>query len=264
MFLMNFLRISNMIKKIHYVWLGGKPLPASVKSCIKSWKKYMPDWEIIQWNESNFDVDRYRWVKEALEMKQYAFAADFIRLCVLEKWGGIYADTDVEVVKPIDAIIDNSFVGAFDNHRHKTGEIQNVSEDGIDKRNGQKISWFCLQSGFFYSEPAHPFVKRMLEKYYDNGKRAFLNSDGTNNAFVIDQLMMWLLNSEFGAKFRDETQLLCDDMMIYNGRVFATRKTKCSETYAIHWYDQSWKEDKGFQKIKKTIKKYLFFLYRLQ
>lgn len=84
---MNFLKINSMIKKIHYVWLGGKPLPASVKSCIRSWKKYMPDWEIIQWNESNFDINRYRWVKEALEMKQYAFAADFIRLCVLDKWG---------------------------------------------------------------------------------------------------------------------------------------------------------------------------------
>lgn len=77
-----------MIKKIHYVWLGGKPLPANVKSSIASWKACMPDWEIIQWDESNFDINKYRWVKEAISMKRYAFAADFIRLYVLNEIGG--------------------------------------------------------------------------------------------------------------------------------------------------------------------------------
>lgn len=253
-----------MIKKLHYVWLGGKPLPANVKSCIASWKKKMPDWEIIQWNETNFDINKHRWVREALQKKHYAFASDFIRLCVLEQYGGAYADTDVEILKNIEPLLNNSFVASFDNHRSSTGEIKFVSEDGIDSRDNHKISWFCLQSGFFYTEPHHPFVRRMLQKYYDNGNRAYLNEDGTTNAFVIDQLMMWLLNSEFGAKFRDERQYLNSDIMIYDGSVFATRKTKKQKSYVIHWYDQSWKEDKGLQKIKKMIKKYLFFLYRLQ
>lgn len=78
-----------MIKKIHYVWFGGKPLPENVKSCINSWKRYLPDWEIIQWNESNFDTNHFRWVREALSVKKYAFAADFVRLYVLNKMGGI-------------------------------------------------------------------------------------------------------------------------------------------------------------------------------
>lgn len=77
-----------MIKKLHYVWLGGKPLPSAVKSCINSWKKNLPDWEIVQWNENNFDIDKYPWAKEALEDKKYAFAADFIRFCVLNTYGG--------------------------------------------------------------------------------------------------------------------------------------------------------------------------------
>lgn len=77
-----------MIKKLHYVWLGEKPLPANVKSCIASWQECMPDWEIIQWDESNFDVNRYRWVREAISMKRYAFAADFIRLYLLNFVGG--------------------------------------------------------------------------------------------------------------------------------------------------------------------------------
>lgn len=77
-----------MIKKLHYVWLGGKPLPQNVKSCIATWKKHMPDWEIIQWNENNFEIKKFRWVKEAINIKRYAFAADFIRLYVLNSIGG--------------------------------------------------------------------------------------------------------------------------------------------------------------------------------
>lgn len=77
-----------MIKKIHYVWLGGKPLPANVRSCIRSWKKFCPDWEIVRWDETNFPVNDFRWVKEALAARKYAFAADFIRLYALKKLGG--------------------------------------------------------------------------------------------------------------------------------------------------------------------------------
>ena len=77
-----------MIKKLHYVWFGGKPIPPNVNDCIESWKRYLPDWEIIQWNESNFDVNKYQWVREAIAQKKYAFAADFVRLYVLNKFGG--------------------------------------------------------------------------------------------------------------------------------------------------------------------------------
>lgn len=79
-----------MIKKLHYVWLGGKPLPQNVKSFIATWKKHMPGWEIIQWNENNFDIEKFRWVKEAIIIKRYAFAADYIRLYVLNSMGGIF------------------------------------------------------------------------------------------------------------------------------------------------------------------------------
>lgn len=79
-----------MIKKLHYVWFGGKDLPANVMDCIESWKKYCPDWEIIQWNEETFDTQRFRWVREALEDRKYAFAADFVRLWVLNVYGGVF------------------------------------------------------------------------------------------------------------------------------------------------------------------------------
>lgn len=96
----------NMIPKvIHYCWFGGNPLPEDAKKCIASWKKYLPDYEIKEWNESNFDVNCCPYVKEAYEAKKYAFVSDYARFHVLYQEGGLYFDTDVEVIKNMDCII---------------------------------------------------------------------------------------------------------------------------------------------------------------
>ena len=92
-------------KKIHYCWFGGNPLPEMAKRCIASWKKYCPDYEIIEWNESNFDLNFNPYVKEAYEAKKWAFITDVVRLYVLYTYGGIYMDTDVEVLKPLDEFL---------------------------------------------------------------------------------------------------------------------------------------------------------------
>ena len=88
-----------MIPKIvHYCWFGGKPLPEDAKKCIASWRKYLPDYEIKEWNESNFDVNSNRYVREAYESRKFAFVTDYVRLYALVMEGGIYMDTDVEVI----------------------------------------------------------------------------------------------------------------------------------------------------------------------
>lgn len=92
-------------KVIHYCWFGGKPLPALAKKCIASWKKYLPDYEIKRWDETNFDVNIIPYSKEAYEAKKYAFVSDYARFWILYNYGGIYFDTDVEVIKPLDDII---------------------------------------------------------------------------------------------------------------------------------------------------------------
>ena len=93
-------------KIIHYCWFGGNPLPDIVQKCIESWKKYCPDYEIIKWDESNFDVNCCDYAKEAYEAKKWAFVSDYCRFYVLNKQGGIYLDTDVELIKPIDNLLD--------------------------------------------------------------------------------------------------------------------------------------------------------------
>ena len=97
-------------KKIHYCWFGGIPLPQDALMCIESWKKYFPDYEIIEWNEKNFDMNSCDYIREAAENKKWAFVSDFARFKILYDFGGIYFDTDVEVVRFFDEII---AMGAF-------------------------------------------------------------------------------------------------------------------------------------------------------
>ena len=92
-------------KVIHYVWLGGKELPPIAKKCIASWQKYCPDYEIKRWDETNLDLDKYQFVKDAMKAKKYAFASDVFRTDIIHKHGGIYLDIDVELVKPIDELL---------------------------------------------------------------------------------------------------------------------------------------------------------------
>ena len=99
-------------KKIHYCWVGGNSKPPLVKKCIQSWKKYCPDYEIIEWNESNYDISKNIYMKQAYEAKKWAFVTDYMRLDIIYEHGGIYLDTDVELIKNIDDLLSNeAFAG---------------------------------------------------------------------------------------------------------------------------------------------------------
>ena len=95
-------------KVIHYCWFGGKPLPKDVLDCIASWKKYCPEYEIRQWNETNFDLDCHPFVRSAYNAKAWAFVSDYARLKIVFDNGGIYFDTDVELLKNIDFLLSNA------------------------------------------------------------------------------------------------------------------------------------------------------------
>ncbi len=97
-------------KIIHYCWFGGRPLPKSALKCINSWRKFFPDYEIKEWNESNFDVNMILYTAEAYKAKKYAFVSDFARFWILHERGGVYFDTDVEVIRSMDDILER---GAF-------------------------------------------------------------------------------------------------------------------------------------------------------
>lgn len=99
-------------KVIHYCWFGGNPLDELSEKCIESWKKFCPGYEIVRWDESNYDVTRNKYIRRAYEAKKWAFVSDYARLDVLYEYGGIYLDTDVELVKPLDELLkERAFMG---------------------------------------------------------------------------------------------------------------------------------------------------------
>ena len=102
-------------KVIHYIWLGGNPLPKIAEKCIESWKKFCPDYEIKRWDETNLDVNQYQFAKDAYDAKKFAFVSDVFRTEILYNEGGIYLDIDVELIKSIDDILqDNDCVMGFE------------------------------------------------------------------------------------------------------------------------------------------------------
>ncbi len=162
-------------KIIHYCWFGRGPMPDDVLENIASWHKYMPDWEYILWNEDNFDVSALPYTREAYDAGKFAFVSDCARLYALYHCGGIYFDTDVEVFKPFDSLLNNhAFSGFEGNKRHTIG------------------------MGILGSEAGMPWFKKQLDAYADrhfilpNGKQdltpnpSFIAAAMTNEGFIHD------------------------------------------------------------------------------
>ena len=140
-------------KIIHYCWFGGKPLPRSMQRYIKSWQKYCPDYKICRWDESNFDVQARLYTRQAYEAKKFAFVSDVARLWILVNEGGIYLDTDVEVVKPLDEILSYRAVSGFEDGKNiPTGLM--ACEKG-----------FALFEEFLHEYDHLPFIRQ--DRSYD-------------------------------------------------------------------------------------------------
>lgn len=147
-------------KIIHYCWFGGNPLPPLVQKCIKSWKKYCPDYEIVRWDESNFDISGSPlYVKQAYDKKKWAFVSDYVRLWALVNYGGVYMDTDVEVIQPIDRFLRESAFSGF---------------EATDR----------IPTGIMACEKDHPTFKEWLNEY---GKKLFVLDDGSVNLETMSQ-----------------------------------------------------------------------------
>ena len=234
-------------KIIHYCWFGRNPLPKSAQKCIASWRKYLPDYEIKEWNEDNFDVNIIPYTKEAYEAKKYAFVSDYARFWVLYKYGGLYFDTDVEVIKPLDDIIAR---GAF---------------MGLEKgayRDGKPLVAPGLGLGV---EANHPFYKSMLSIY---NEMAFLNADGSQKEGTVVTITSDVLYEE-GMLPSEEIQQVFG-IWIYPADYFCpldstTGILSVSEnTVSIHHYDASWLDHSTFRFRLHQLKNCIFKLMGAQ
>ena len=208
-------------KIIHYCWFGGKPLPKLAETCIASWKKYLPDYVIKRWDESNFDVNAIPYTREAYAACKYAFVSDYARFWILYHYGGVYFDTDVEVIRPIDDIINRGgFLGVESN------------------RNGI----YTVNPGLGFAATQGTAVIGEMVNLYSTFH--FTNTDGASDLKNIVEITTDYLSSK-GLQNTDEIQDCCG-FTIYSKDYFCpidydTRELKITEnTRTIHHYAESW------------------------
>ncbi len=214
-------------KIIHFCWFGGNPLPYEVKKCIASWRKFAPDYKIVKWDESNFNIDCHPFVKSAYQAKAWAFVTDYVRLKVVLKYGGVYLDTDVELLKNIDFLLHNkAYVGVQ--------QDKNLINTGLG----------------FGSEKGNIVIKKMLEKYDDvtfcSEKKSELACPKLNTQ-VIEQ---------FGYKYSNKICKL-EDITVYPSEFFdplapgnSSENLLSPNTTSIHHYAASWYSPKAQWKRK--------------
>lgn len=205
-------------KTIHYCWFGGKPLPHEVRKCIRSWEKYCPDYEIVRWDESNFNVKSHPFCKSAYEAKAWAFVSDYARLRVVFEHGGIYLDTDVEVLRSLDDLLENQcYIGV------------------------QQSGRLCTTGLGFGSAEASPVVHEMLSQY-DELVFSWEAAKDLACPALNDRVIR-----AYGYKGdgMGDTELL-GMVTVYPCRYFDpitpgdSENLLCSETYSIHHYSNSW------------------------
>ena len=220
-------------KIIHYCWFGGNEMPAKNCEWIKSWKKYCPDYQIIEWNESNYDITKNKYMYEAYKNKKWGFVSDYARMDLVYEYGGIYLDTDVEIIKNLDDLL---YQPAF---------------AGIE-------STKLINLGLgFGAQKNNPIIKLLREDYED---KSFIKEDGKLDLTPIPKVQKKLFNS-FGYINNGEYQVL-SDITIYPEKVLSGkcnwtgRVLPIDKTYAIHHYDGSWVDENI--KMEDIMRKELF------
>ncbi len=203
-------------KIIHYCWFGRGPLPELAQKCIESWKIHCPDYQIIEWNEDNFDVTSIPYAKEAYEVGKYAFVADVARLEALYNYGGIYMDTDMELLKPIDELLLHEAFTGFENSK-------------------------LVAMGIFGAKKRSPFIAEFLAQYRTRHYRLENGTlDMTTNVSVVTSMLenRGLVKNGSFQQIRDIAIYPAD---YFYPKSFTTGKLKLTNnSFAIHHYDASW------------------------
>ena len=218
-------------KKIHYCWFGGKALPEELEKYIASWKKFLPDYEIIEWNESNFNVYESEFVRQAYEAKKYAFVSDYARLAALYKFGGIYLDVDIQVMKPLEeSLLENEGIFCFES----------------DEK---------IMTAFMAVEKGHKIIGEFLDTY---SNKTFDIESMVPNTELLTELL-----EKYGLQINGKRQQI-GNIQVFSNEYFNAFDLKNSvycitkKTYMIHHFYGSWCSPKEkfvfeFQKKIRTV-----------
>ena len=206
-------------KIIHYCWFGRGPKPELAQKCIESWRRWCPEYEIVEWNEDSFDINSKRYVKEAYEAKKFAFVTDYVRLYAMYTVGGVYMDTDVMLLKSLDEYLCHEIFAGFETK---------------DK----------IQTGIMASVQGQAIIGQLLEYY---NEISFLNKDGTLNLTTNVETITNIMLSK-GFVPNGEFQIV-DGFTIYPTNIFCPDHKKLgdsiymADTATIHYFSGSWKSD---------------------
>lgn len=215
-------------KIIHYCWFGTKEKDKLIKKCVRSWKKYLTDYEIVEWNQNNFDLSHNLFAQQAYALGKYAFVTDYVRLWALYEYGGIYLDSDVEVVRNLDRFLVYPAFGGFS----ATKDIGGVWE----------IPTACMGA-----EPKNEWIKYLLD-YYDD--KSFVNADGSLNTTTNAIIMTNMCEGMYRKENVQQTMTIGGTELFpmeyfepinpHSGiNIFS------NNSYCIHWHNVSWGGPQG-------------------
>lgn len=211
-------------KKIHYVWVGGKEKPKDIRRCMATWNKHLKDYEIIEWNENNFDIQSHSFTKSAYAAKKWAYVSDYIRAYAIYNEGGIYLDTDVLILDNFEKFLNNrAFVG-YENPDYPFTAV-------------------------FGAEKGHPFVKSILD-YYEGKEFEF---DSNNQMKVVNtKSVSDILIQDYGCELGNKRQTLRDGIEVYTEDILCNPSENST---SIHVFTGTWME--GKKPIVRKINKFL-------
>lgn len=202
-------------KKIHYIWFGGNK-PEKVLKCIKSWEKFLPDFEIIEWNEKNFNIEeergKNRFFRECYDRKLWAFVSDYVRVKILYENGGVYLDTDIEIIKNISSLLNTDMFLGYENENTMSFGIVGVI-------------------------PKHKIFKEMYKFYQDKIWHSPLH--------IITSIFTEILQEEYKGNFDENGIKIYPREYFYPFNHDEEFRESCikENTYAIHWWGKSWKKN---------------------
>lgn len=205
-------------KIIHYVWVGKNPKPDNIQRCMKTWASKLSGYQIMEWNEDNFDISSNKFVSQAYQRKKWAYVSDYIRAWAIYNYGGIYLDTDVLVLDDLEQFLnDKAFVG-FENPQYPFTAV-------------------------FGAEAGHPFIKDMLD-YYDGIDFTY---DASNEMAIVNtKTVSEILINKYGCQVNNQEQLLSEGIHVYPDNILCNPSLKSS---TIHVFTGTWMDSKhGFKR----------------
>ena len=224
-------------KIIHYCWFGRGEKSRLIKKCMESWKKFCPDYKIIEWNEDNFDINSNTFVKQAYENKKWAFVSDYVRLFALYNYGGVYLDTDVEIIKPIDKFLKHEAFSGFENPE-------------------------SVPTGIIAAQKGQPIIKMWFDWY-------------ENREFIINGKMLHEPNVKFMTEtllnkglILNNTYQEIEGFAMYPQTYFCPinvdKRTNCKSknTCAIHHFTSSWRSSEEMKKFRKAKRRQAWWYYK--